>query len=136
MAQSIQTLTTGNFDETIKSSDTPILVDFWAEWCGPCKAIAPVLAEIATEQAGKLSIAKLNVDDHGDIAMRFSVMSIPTLIVFKDGEPAKRLVGAKGKGQLLQELAEFLPASHQRADSAPKLLLAYNAGLVLPDFLM
>jgi len=112
MAQSILTLTTGNFDETIKSSDTPILVDFWAEWCGPCKAIAPVLAEIATEQAGKLSIAKLNVDDHGDIAMRFSVMSIPTLIVFKDGEPAKRLVGAKGKGQLLQELAEFLLASH------------------------
>ena len=112
MAQSITTLTSANFDETIRSSDTPILVDFWAEWCGPCKAIAPVLAEIATEQAGKITIAKLNVDDYGDIAMRFNVMSIPTLIVFNKGETAKRFVGAQGKGKLLQELAEFLPASH------------------------
>ncbi|NDI18214.1 MAG: thioredoxin [Actinobacteria bacterium] len=105
------TLTSANFDETVRSADTPVLVDFWAEWCGPCKAIAPVLNELATEQAGKLQIGKLNVDDHGDIAMRFNVMSIPTLIVFKNGEAVKRLVGAKGKGQLLQELAEFLPAS-------------------------
>jgi thioredoxin 1 len=112
MAQSITTLTSANFDETIGSSDLPILVDFWAEWCGPCKAIAPVLAEIATEQAGKITIAKLNVDDFGDIAMRFNVMSIPTLIVFNKGEATKRLVGAQGKGKLLQELAEFLPTSH------------------------
>jgi thioredoxin 1 len=112
MAQSITTLTSANFDETIGSSDLPILVDFWAEWCGPCKAIAPVLAEIATEHAGKITIAKLNVDDFGDIAMRFNVMSIPTLIVFNKGETAKRLVGAQGKGKLLQELAEFLPTSH------------------------
>ena len=112
MAQSITTLTSANFDETIGSSDTPILVDFWAEWCGPCKAIAPVLAEIATEQAGNITIAKLNVDDYGDIAMRFNVMSIPTLIVFNKGEATKRLVGAQGKGKLLQELAEFLPTSH------------------------
>jgi len=111
MAQSITTLTSANFDETIGSSDLPILVDFWAEWCGPCKAIAPVLAEIATEQAGNITIAKLNVDDFGDIAMRFNVMSIPTLIVFNKGEVAKRLVGAQGKGKLLQELAEFLPTS-------------------------
>ncbi|MGA0080970.1 MAG: thioredoxin [Ilumatobacteraceae bacterium] len=112
MAQGITTLTSANFDETIGGSDTPILVDFWAEWCGPCKAIAPVLAELATEQAGKLTVAKLNVDDYGDIAMRFNVMSIPTLIVFNNGEAAKRLVGAVGKGKLLQELAEFLPSSH------------------------
>jgi thioredoxin 1 len=110
--EQVLAFTDANFDRDVLQSDIPVLVDFWATWCAPCKAIAPVLAEIATEQAGKLSIAKLNVDDHGDIAMRFSVMSIPTLIVFKDGEPAKRLVGAKGKGQLLQELAEFLPASH------------------------
>lgn len=112
MADAIVTLNSGNFDETVKASNTPILVDFWAEWCGPCKQIAPVLADIATEQAGKLTIAKLNVDEHGDIAQRFNVMSIPTLLIFDKGEMKKRIVGAKGKGQLLQELAEFLPASH------------------------
>ena len=108
MADGIVTLTSSTFDETVNASDKPILVDFWAEWCGPCKMIAPILSEIASEQKDNLVIAKLNVDDHGDIAMRFNVMSIPTLIVFKQGEPAKRLVGAKGKGQLVQELAEFL----------------------------
>ena len=108
MAEAISTLTDSTFDEEVKTSDEPVIVDFWAEWCGPCKMIAPILEEIATEQTGKLRVAKLNVDDNPDIARRFDVMSIPTLIVFKDGEPAKRLVGAKGKGQLLQELAEFL----------------------------
>jgi thioredoxin 1 len=112
MADGIITLTSGSFDETVKSSTTPILVDFWAEWCGPCKAIAPVLKELSTELAVKVTIAKLDVDAHGDIAQRFSVMSIPTLLIFNNGEVQKRLVGAKGKGQLLQELAEFLPTSH------------------------
>ena len=105
---SILTLTDGAFDETINGSDTPVLVDFWAEWCGPCKMIAPTLAEIASEQKGKLAIGKLNVDDNPDTARRFDVMSIPTLLVFKDGQQVKRLVGAKGKGQLLQDLAEFI----------------------------
>ena len=112
MADGIIALTSTSFDETVKSSNTPILVDFWAEWCGPCKAIAPVLVELSAELAGKVTIAKLDVDAHGDIAQRFSVMSIPTLLIFNNGEVQKRLVGAKGKGQLLQELAEFLPASH------------------------
>ena len=89
-----------------------IVVDFWAEWCGPCKMIAPILGEIATEQQGKVTIAKLNVDENPDLAMRFNVMSIPTLLVFDKGQVAKRLVGAKGKAALLQELSEFLPASH------------------------
>ena len=112
MADGIITLTSNSFDETVKSSTTPILVDFWAEWCGPCKAIAPVLKELSTELAGKVTIAKLDVDAHGDIAQRFNVMSIPTLLIFNNGDVQKRLVGAKGKGQLLQELAEFLPTSH------------------------
>ncbi|MGV3759852.1 MAG: thioredoxin [Actinomycetota bacterium] len=104
----MQSLTDTTFDEEIGSSAEPVLVDFWAEWCGPCKTIAPILEEIATEQAGKLKVAKLNVDDNPDIARRFDVMSIPTLIVFKDGQPAKRMVGAKGKGQLMQELSDLI----------------------------
>ena len=102
------TLTDTTFDEEIAGADQPVLVDFWAEWCGPCKMIAPILDQIAEEQAGKIKIAKLNVDDNPSAARRFDVMSIPTLIVFKDGQPAKRLVGAKPKGALLEELSEFL----------------------------
>ena len=111
MANGIVTLTTSTFDETVASSSTPVVVDFWAEWCGPCKMIAPILGEIAQENEGDITIAKLNVDENPDLAMRFNVMSIPTLLVFKDGAVAKRLVGAKGKGALLQELQEFLPTS-------------------------
>ncbi len=108
MGANILTLSDATFDETVGGSEKPVLVDFWAEWCGPCKMIAPVLEELATEQGDKLEIAKLNVDDNPSTAMKYNVMSIPTLLVFKDGEPVKRLVGAKGKGQLLQELAEYV----------------------------
>jgi thioredoxin 1 len=96
------------FDETIGSAEEAVWVDFWAEWCGPCKMIAPVLEDIAKEHAGKIQIAKLNVDDNPNIARRYDVMSIPTLLVFADGEIKKRLVGAKGKAQLLEELSEFI----------------------------
>ena len=108
MAEGISTLTDSTFDEEIAGSADVVIVDFWAEWCGPCKMIAPILEEIATEQAGKLTVAKLNVDDNPDAARRFEVMSIPTLIVFKDGQPVRRLIGAKGKGQLLEELSEYI----------------------------
>ena len=111
MSDDILTLSDATFDETVAGADTPVVVDFWAEWCGPCKMIAPALEEIASEQEGKLAIAKLNVDDNPDTARRFDVMSIPTLLVFKDGQQVKRLVGAKGKGQLLQDLAEFIGLS-------------------------
>ena len=111
MADGIVTLSSSTFNEVIASADTPVVVDFWAEWCGPCKMIAPILADIASEQKGKVTIAKLNVDDNPDLAMKYNVMSIPTLLVFHNGEVAKRLVGAKGKAQLLQELDEFLPTS-------------------------
>ena len=108
MAEGITTLTDATFDEEIAAAGEPVVVDFWAEWCGPCKMIAPVLEEIAAEHAGKVRIAKLNIDDNPAAARRFDVMSIPTLIVFKDGQPAKRLVGAKPKGALLEELSEFI----------------------------
>ena len=108
MADGIVTLSDNTFDETIKGSDKPVLVDFWAEWCGPCKMIAPVLEEIASEQGEKVQIAKLNVDENPDAARRYEVLSIPTLILFKNGEVERRLVGAKGKGQLLQELADVI----------------------------
>jgi thioredoxin 1 len=104
-------VTDASFADDVLHADGTVLVDFWAEWCGPCKMIAPVLAEIAAEQGEHLTIGKLNVDENPEIAMRFNVMSIPTLLIFSGGEVRKRLVGAKGKGQLLQELNEFLPTS-------------------------
>jgi|TARA_B110000444_G_scaffold222721_1_gene224854 thioredoxin 1 len=107
MSADIKNLDESTFDETIGSSETPVLVDFWAEWCGPCKMIAPILEEIAIEEKG-LTIAKVNVDDSPDLARRYGIMSIPALILFQNGEPAKTMVGAKPKSALLEELGEFL----------------------------
>ena len=108
MSEKIETLTDATFDEHVKSADVPVLVDFWAEWCGPCKLIGSVLEEIAEEQAGKVRVAKQNIDENLDVTRRFEVMSIPTLILFKDGEVQTRIVGARGKAQLLQEIAGYL----------------------------
>jgi thioredoxin 1 len=108
VSDGIMTLSDATFDESIGGADTPVLVDFWAEWCGPCKMITPVLEDIASEHTGRIQIVKLNVDDNPNVARRYDVMSIPTLLIFVDGEVKKRLVGAKGKAQLLEELAEFI----------------------------
>jgi len=108
VSEKIVTLDDATFDEHVKASDVPVLVDFWAEWCGPCKVIAPILEEIAAEQGEKIRVAKLNIDDNLDVTRRYDVMSIPTLLLFKDGEPQLRLVGAKPKSQLLQEISAYL----------------------------
>jgi thioredoxin 1 len=108
MAEGITDLTDSTFDEEVNGAEVLVLVDFWAEWCGPCKLIAPVLAELAAEHPDTLRVVKVNVDDSPDVARRYEIMSIPTLMLFKDGVAKKRLIGAKGKQQLFQELQEFL----------------------------
>ncbi|CAN5367820.1 thioredoxin [soil metagenome] len=97
-----------SFSQDVLSSTTPVLVDFWATWCGPCRMVAPVLEEIATEKAGQLTVAKLDVDANPNTARDFQVVSIPTMILFKDGQPVKRIVGAKGKAALLRELSDVV----------------------------
>lgn len=104
MSDKVTHLTSATFDEVVNGSAEPVIVDFWAEWCGPCKMIAPILDEIATDMEGNVKVTKLNVDENSDIAQRFGVMSIPTLLMFRDGEVANRVVGAKGKAQLIEEL--------------------------------
>lgn len=107
MADSTVTAQDSTFSELI-GGETPVLVDFWAEWCGPCKMMEGPLNELAGEKSGKLTIAKLNVDENPDTAMTYEVMSIPTMILFKGGEEQKRLIGARSKGQLEAELADYI----------------------------
>jgi thioredoxin 1 len=108
MSGSITQLSEATFAEEVNGSAEPVLVDFWAEWCGPCKTIAPVLEEIAVERSGRLRIAKVDVDENQALARQYGVQSIPTMIVFKDGQEVHRIVGARGKPQLLQDLDPLL----------------------------
>ncbi len=100
-------LTAANFKDTI-ASPTPVLVDFWAPWCGPCKMIAPVLEELATELAGKLTICKVNVDDHGDLAAQYGIRAIPTMLLFKGGQLVEQFVGMMDKASLKAKIAAKL----------------------------
>ena len=102
------TVTDDTFDEEVKGSTEPVLVDFWAEWCGPCRMIAPVLEDIAVSRKGALKVAKLNIDDNLGVTTRFDVQSIPTLILFKDGEPVVRMVGARGRAALDEAIDRYL----------------------------
>jgi thioredoxin 1 len=102
------TVTDATFETDVLGSSKPVLVDFWAEWCGPCKMVSPVLEEIAGEHEGKITIAKLNVDENPEIARRYGVMSIPTLALFVDGTEKKRLVGAMPKRNIVSELSEYI----------------------------
>jgi thioredoxin 1 len=97
-------LTTENFEELVLKSSKPFLVDFWAGWCGPCRAVSPIVEEIAAEKADEISVGKLNIDEQGEIAQQYRVMSIPTLILFKDGEPVAVSVGAASKEELLKRI--------------------------------
>jgi thioredoxin 1 len=101
-------VTDETFETDVLKNDKPVLVDYWAEWCGPCKMVAPVLEAIAEEHGDKLDIVKLNVDENPKVAQKYGILNIPTLGVFKNGEVVKELVGARSKSALLRELADFI----------------------------
>jgi thioredoxin 1 len=108
MAGTVAEVTDNNFQAEVLESETPVLVDFWAPWCGPCRMVAPVVEEIANERADQLKVVKLNIDENQQTAVAFNVMSIPTLILFRNGQPAKTVIGAYPKRRLEAELEPAL----------------------------
>jgi thioredoxin len=108
MGKNTKTVTDASFTADVLQADGPVLVDFWAEWCGPCRQVAPVLEEIAGENADKLSIVKLNIDENPETARNYQVMSIPTMAVFSKGQLVKTIVGARPKAAILRELSDYV----------------------------
>ena len=104
MSDSVSSVTDTNFQAEVIESDVPVLVDFWAPWCGPCRRVSPVVEEIASERGEALKVVKLNIDENQNTAIQFNVMSIPTLILFRNGQPAKTVIGAYPKRKLVEEL--------------------------------
>ena len=108
MADNVSEFTTENFDTEVLKADTPVLVDFWAEWCGPCRAIAPIVEEIANDYDGKVKVGKVNVDENQEVSMQYGVRSIPTLLIFKGGTVANQVIGAVPKTNITQLLDQSL----------------------------
>ena len=109
MSESMMELTDANFKSEVIDSSTPVLVDFWAVWCGPCKMIEPELEKLSGEKSGDiLKIGRVNVDENRDISIKYGISSIPTLLLFKDGEVVKKLIGAMGKDRILSEIGDFI----------------------------
>ena len=115
MGEHTQTLSDNNFDESVIQSKVPVLVDFWAEWCGPCRMIAPTVEALAEDYAGRVTVGKLNVDDNPNTAMKFGIRSIPTLLLFKDGEVVEQVVGLTDKARLEALIGQHLPAAASTA---------------------
>jgi thioredoxin 1 len=107
-AAAVRTAGDATFDESVLQADLPVLVDFWAEWCGPCRMMAPMIDEIAETHAAKLRVVKVNIDEAGEVATRYDIMSVPTFAVFVGGELVKQIPGAKAKPALLREIAPYL----------------------------
>ncbi|PYG86914.1 thioredoxin [Ruminiclostridium sufflavum DSM 19573] len=108
MSDKIINLTNESFDQVVSKSDKPVIVDFWATWCGPCRMVAPIMEELADDFDGKVQIAKVNVDDQGELAAKFKIMSIPTILAFKNGEVFEKIVGARSKEEFSQVLSKLL----------------------------
>jgi thioredoxin 1 len=108
MSEKIANLTTDNFKATVAAATTPLLVDFWAPWCGPCKAIAPILEELATEMTGQVQIAKVNIDDNDSIAADYGIRAIPTMLLFKNGQVAEQLVGMMPKAAIKAKITAHI----------------------------
>ena len=103
-----RSVTDATFDAEVLANSKPVIVDYWAEWCGPCRQVAPVLEEIASEYGDKIDVVKLNIDENPNVSTRYRIMAIPTMSVFRNGEVVKQIVGAKPKAALLKELADFI----------------------------